>query len=225
MKPKFRTRIQLVSPTSKRKLNTKAEARVARSNIKTKQAQIRAAVKWSQENNARSYAALKTGMFPLIKSRSTIDSRLDGTAVIGSEKQYCSILTNEKEQSIVRLVRNKNRCLQGINERELTTLILDIIKIRDNANKKYKGGRGFCKLSAIAKRALRAKKLSRSFWKRWDAKHDHLRMKRQGAVSMSRTLNCTRDMACSHLNVLAQELIHTGIFTNAKQKQLEIWTG
>ena len=107
----------------------------------------------------------------------------------GSEKQHCSILANEEEESIVRFVRNKNRCLQGINKRELSTLILDIIKIRDYANKKYKGGRGFCEFSANAKRALRTKKLSRSFWKRWDVKHDDLRMKRQGAVSMNRTLN------------------------------------
>ena len=95
-----------------------------------------------------------------------------------SEKQYCSILTNEEEESTVRFVKNKNRCLQGINKSELTTLILDIIKIRDYANKKYKGGRGFCKLSANAKRDLQTKKLSQSFWKRWDAKHDDLRMKR-----------------------------------------------
>ena len=138
----------------KTKPNTKAEARVARSNIKTKQAQIRAVVKLYQENNTRSYAALKTGLFPLIKSRSTIDSRLDGKVVTGSEKQYCSILTNQEKESIVRFVKNKNCCLQGINKSELTTLILDIINIRDYANKKYKGGRGFCKLSANAKRAL-----------------------------------------------------------------------
>ena len=109
----------MVSPTSKRKPNTKAEARVARPNIKTKQAQIRAAVKWCLENNARSYAALKTGVFSLIKSRSTIDSRFDGKVVTGSEKQYCSILTNEEEESIVRFVRNKNRCLQRINKERI----------------------------------------------------------------------------------------------------------
>ena len=62
-------------------------------------------------------------MFPLIKSRSTIDSRLDGKVVTGSEKQYCSILTDEEEESVVRFVRNKNRCLQGINKRELITYL------------------------------------------------------------------------------------------------------
>ena len=154
-----------------------------------------------------------------------IESRLDGKVVTGSEKQYCSILTNEERKPIVRFVKNKNRCLQGIDKRELTTLILDIIKTRDYANKKYKGGRGFCKLSANAKRALRTNKLSRSFWKRWDAKHDDSRMKRQDTVSMNKALNCTRDMTCSHLDALAKELIDTGIFTNAKQIQPGVCTG
>ena len=44
-------------------------------------------------------------------------------------------------------------------------------------------------------------------------------------MSMNRALNCTRDMACSHLDALAQELIDTGIFTNAKQIQAGVWTG
>ena len=45
-------------------------------------------------------------------------------------------------------------------------------------------------------------------------------------MSMNRALlNCTGDMACSHLDALAQELIDTGIFTNAKQIQPGVWTG
>ena len=44
-------------------------------------------------------------------------------------------------------------------------------------------------------------------------------------MSMNSALNCTRDMACSHLDALAQELIDTGIFTNAKQIQAGMWTG
>ena len=42
---------------------------------------------------------------------------------------------------------------------------------------------------------------------------------------MKRALNCTHDMACSHLDALAQELIDTGIFTNAEQIQPGVWTG
>ena len=44
-------------------------------------------------------------------------------------------------------------------------------------------------------------------------------------MSMNRTHNCTRDMPSSHLDALAQELIDTGIFINAKQIQPGMWTG
>ena len=36
------------------------------------------AVEWCIENNARGHAAIKTGLFNLIKDRGTIDRRLDG---------------------------------------------------------------------------------------------------------------------------------------------------
>ena len=213
-----------MAPTKGRP-NTRAEARVARSNIKKKEAQLHAAVQWCRENNARGHAALKTGLFNLIKSRSTIDNRLDGKIVTGCEKQYSCILTHLEEESVVRFVKNKNRCLQGINKKQLTNLILDILKIRDYANKKLKGGRRYTNLSVNAKMALQNKKLSRSFWKRWDAKHDDLRMKRQGTVTMNRAMNCTRDMTSSHLDALVKELIDAGIFTNTKQVAPGVWTG
>ena len=137
---KFFFKLQLAMAPTKRIPNTRAEAIVARSNTKKKEAQLNAAVKWCKENNARGHAALKTVLFNLIGSRSTIENRLDGKIITGCEKQYCSILTNEEEESVVRLVKNKNRCLQGINKKELTNLILDIVKIRDYANK---GGRRY----------------------------------------------------------------------------------
>lgn len=105
-------------------------------------------------NKVRGYSAIKCGLFPLIKDRTTIDKRLDGIVVTGKEKSYCSILTVEEEESLVRHVKNKNRCLQGINKSGLTKLMLDILKIRQHVNKTKKGGRGFQKLSANAKRAV-----------------------------------------------------------------------
>lgn len=105
---------------------------------------------------------MKTGLSNLIKSRSTTDNRLDGKIITGCKKQYCSILTNEEEESVVRFVKNKNRCLQGINKKGLTNLILDSVKIRDYGNKKFKGGRRYNSLSVNAKRALQSGKLSRS---------------------------------------------------------------
>ena len=42
---------------------------------------------------------------------------------------------------------------------------------------------------------------------------------------MNRALNCTREMAIDHLDELAEELIATGIFTNACQLEPGRWTG
>ena len=62
---------------------------------------------------------------------------------------YCMIFIPEEEESLVKL-----RGLQGISKSELTTILLDILKIRDYMNKKCKGGRKFVKLSHNAKSTL-----------------------------------------------------------------------
>ena len=68
--------------------------------------------------------------------------------------------------------------------------------------------------------------LSKSFWKHWDSKYDHvLTKKRQGTVSMNRALNCTREMACSHLDDLGDKFIKVGIFSNAQIEESGVWTG
>ena len=68
--------------------------------------------------------------------------------------------------------------------------------------------------------------MSKSFWTRWDAKYIRvLTKKRQGTVSMNRALNCTKEMAVSHLDDLAQELLDAGILTNAVQLSNGTWTG
>ena len=50
-------------------------------------------------------AALKTGRFPLIKDRETINRRLDGKVKNGEERSYCSILTNTEERMIVEFAK------------------------------------------------------------------------------------------------------------------------
>lgn len=42
---------------------------------------------------------------------------------------------------------------------------------------------------------------------------------------MNRALNCTKEMAVSHLDDLAQELLDAGILTNAVQLSNGTWTG
>ena len=153
MRPKFNLRVN-ASHRNIRVPNNKAEATILRRNTNNKELQLQEAVEWCLQYNARGYKALKTGMFPLIKDRETINRRLDGTIVTGLEKQYCSILTVAEEDSIVSFVKNKNRALQGINKADLTRLILDVLRIRDHWNRTKKGGRAFLKLSENAKECL-----------------------------------------------------------------------
>ena len=49
--------------------------------------------------------------------------------------------------------------------------------------------------------------------------------KRDGTVSINRALNCTKEMACNHLNELTEELIKANIFINAIQLETGVWQG
>ena len=158
MSSKFNLRIK-TTQSRRSKANNKAEALVVQKKRERKAAQLEEACRWCIENNARGYKALSTGLFPLIKDKATINNRLDNKVITGKEKEYCSILTSEEEESLVRFVKNKNQCLQGINKAELTWFILDVLKIRDHVNKTKKGGRSFKKLSDNAKKALANKRL------------------------------------------------------------------
>jgi hypothetical protein len=53
----------------------------------------------------RGQAAFKTGRFPLIKDRETINRRLDEKVKNGEECIYCSILTNTEERMIVEFAK------------------------------------------------------------------------------------------------------------------------
>ena len=219
-KAKFHLRI-------KRKIehdaSTISGAQMARRWTESKNKQLEEAVKWCQEHNCRGQAALKIGQFPLVKDRETINRRLDGKVKNGSEREYCTILTDSEEQSIVSFAKNKNRCMQGLNKNELEKLIPDVLRIRDYTNKRLKGGRKFQTLSRNAKSALQKGKLGPRFWLRFHSKHTSLSVKRQGQVSINRALNCTRKMVCDHLDELADELIKAGIMTNAEQVDSGTW--
>ena len=91
------------------KPTNKAKSSVIRDNINMRNCQLEDAVMWCQENNKRGWAAINSGMFPMIKDLRTINKRLDGVIVTGKEKEYCSIFTVEEEESIVGHIKNKNR--------------------------------------------------------------------------------------------------------------------
>ena len=91
-----------------------AGAKVARKRTETKNKQLADAVNYCRENGCRGHSALKTGLFPLIKDRQTINRRLDGKVQNGDERSYCTILTDAEEKSIVSFAKNKNRYVKGI---------------------------------------------------------------------------------------------------------------
>ena len=103
--------------------------------------------------------------------------------------------------------------------------MLNVMEVRKQAYRNLRG-QHITELSPNAQRALQTKKLSKSFWKRWDSKYQKcITKKRQGTVSINRALNCTKEMACNHLNKLAEELIKTNIFINAIQLETGVWQG
>ena len=203
----------------------KNAAYLARKHLFAKQKQLRNAVKWCKENGKRGYAAVNSGLFPLIKAYQTINKRLDGHITTGKEKQYCSILTTEEEDSLVLHMRNKNRCFQAINTQEVSDLIMNILEVRKAMCKKFKYRR-VEQLSNNAKRALAKRKLSQSFWVRFQAKYkDIIAYKRQGSINIRRAVSCTRQMATKNLDEMAKVLIDANIFSDAVQKAPGKWSG
>ena len=59
----------------------------------------------------------------LIKGRETINRWLNQKIVIGQEKNYCNILTNDEEEGVVTFLKNKDRCIQAINMKDLEKMI------------------------------------------------------------------------------------------------------
>ncbi len=45
------------------------------------------------------YSAIKSGLFPLVKNRRTINKQLDGKIITGQEKNYCSILLPDEKDT------------------------------------------------------------------------------------------------------------------------------
>ena len=91
------------------KRKNKSYRAVTRDKQNQKQEQIDKALDWCKEHNYRGYAALGTGLFPLIKDVKTINRRLDGVVENKKEREYCSVLTIDEETQIVDHIKNKNR--------------------------------------------------------------------------------------------------------------------
>ena len=135
------------------------------------------AVDWCGENGKRGWSAVQSGLFTSMKAHRTINKHLDGVMKEGEQKRYCSLLTSPEETSLIRYIKNRSRCLQGMSTKEVEVVALDILKTREQINKK--GGRRFSALSKVAKDALRKKKVSRSFFLRLRTTYPELKIRCQ----------------------------------------------
>ena len=115
--------------------------------------------------------------------------------------------------------------MQGATCAEATKYIHDILHVRQHLNKQCKGGRAYQLISYNGKKFLANGKLSKSFWRRFENDYPSLTRKRQGHHSAKRVFACTEAMVRQYLDDLAEELIWTGIFMNAKQIEPGVWTG
>ena len=88
---------------------------------------------------------------------------------------------------------------------------------------RFESVEGFCTKSKLD--LFFYHRVGRSFFRRLRAQHPRLKKKRPNKVSVSRGLNCTRKMAVSYLDELAEELIEAGIATNMKKIKNGKWEG
>uniref|UniRef100_A0A7M5VBK8 Uncharacterized protein n=1 Tax=Clytia hemisphaerica TaxID=252671 RepID=A0A7M5VBK8_9CNID len=84
-----------------------------------KDGELEEAVEWCRLNSCRGWKATKSSLFPTIKDPQTINARLDGKVENKNERRYSKILTEQEEESLVRYMKNMNRCLQSLSEKEV----------------------------------------------------------------------------------------------------------
>ena len=148
----------------------------------------------------------------MIKDPRTVNKRIVDSSdkvITGEEKQYCKLMTKKEEQSLVRYLLNRNRCRQGVSEKEAEGIVLNILCTRKYLNRR--GGRKVVPLSNNAKQALRIKLIVEGYSGGYvmnilDSKTQH-----QRRVSLKRGLLCTREMASEYLDELADLINDTGI--------------
>ena len=195
----------------------------------TREGRLKEAMEYCIEKGCKGYAAIASGLFPLIKDPRTINRRLEDAPgkskiVTGQEKSYCKMLTEKEETSLVRYLLNRNRCRQGVTEKEGEGIVLNILRTRDAVNRK--GGRKAIPLTNNARKSLQKNSINgRKFFERLKAIYPALKSKRKNKVSLKRGLRCTRLMATEHLDELAGCLIETGIAPDLKQVEPGVWRG
>ena len=125
-----------------------------------KKKEIIAAVAYCRENNCKGYKAISALNLQYCKDARTINAHLERDFEAGKERQ---ILTDQEERCLVRFLINKNRACQGLNASQVSVVVLNILRVQNENNRRFRHG-GWEKktpLSESAKQALN--KVKKSF--------------------------------------------------------------
>ena len=75
-----------------------------------------------------------------------------------------------------------------------------MLKVRDHLNKRKKGGQLYQPISVNGKKFLDKRKLSKSFWHRFEIDFPSLSRKMQGNATTKCVLACSEEMVCEYLD-------------------------
>ena len=122
--------------------SSRAAFAVHSKDVDEKNNQLAGAMEWCRENHKRGWSAIKTGLFPLLRDARAINNRLDGKVMHQKEREYCQVLTDKEEKTLVRYVKNKNRACQGIGRRDIKKYVMDVLTIRQALFRAFRGRKG-----------------------------------------------------------------------------------
>ena len=243
MKPKFTLRISSpdsvvstslttsstpINPTEKKRYTrhlSLSHEKEQKRKREAKRKDIEAAVEYCRANGCKGYKAIADLGLADVDAR-TINSHLEREVVAGRKQK---ILTDNEEKSLVRYIINRNRACQGLNDKQIGGVVLNILRVRLERNRRLRGINGHnwqgIPLSEAAKKAIDSSKVSRSFFRRFRTAYPEVRPKSQHKVSLKRGLRCTKEMAIDYIDELAKLLIQVGIAPDLKQTAPGIWVG
>lgn len=192
----------------------------------TKKKEIEAAVAYCRANNCKGYKAIADLNLEHCKDARTINHHIEKEVVAGGKQK---ILTEHEEITLARYLINRNRACQGLNDLQVAGVVLNILRVRRERNRRLRGkSSGWSKyvpLSDNAQTALDSNKVSRSFFRRFRTAHPEVKPMSQHKVSLKRGLRCTMEMAIDYLDELAKLLIEVGIAPELKQTAPGVWVG
>ena len=106
-------------------------------------------------------------------------------------------MNRERGTNIGKYLVNRNRACQGLTDKEVEGVVLNILRVRQQIHRKGGRNRG-APLSQNAKHAIETNHIGKSFFRRFNTRYPQLKIKRQQKVSAKRGLRCTKETAIEY---------------------------